>query len=91
MGNDLTISNSKKWFNDFSSISAIELAEILLNNIKKENKSDVDFTMIAEMSRALFVNCCYIAATKNSISKNKEMCEFYSSVLSRVYGNDCLI
>lgn len=87
----LTIDKAKGWFNEFSNMPAIQLVELLSSHLKKSNQDEFDCAMIAEISRALFVSCSYVAAMKSGVGKNDEMCRFYSEVLSKIYGNECRI
>lgn len=84
-----SIEESKDYFNKFSEMSRTELAELILNRLKEKTiegeEGAVHSSITAEIARALFIECCYNAAVKNSVMKNDELCKFYSSVLSDAY------
>lgn len=79
----MNIAHCKKLFNEFSNLPKKELAQIISKMIEQDTTEDA--IKNAETARALFVACCYDAATKNAMEKNDELCKFYSSVLSDMY------
>lgn len=73
-----------KWFNKFSDMSRVELINSIAD-ASKQPCSATDYSMLAEMARALFINCAYSASLENAKIKNSDICHLYSKSISEIY------
>lgn len=81
----VTKEKAKGLFNRFSDMPRQQIIELIT---KASNPtSAAEASELAEMARALFINCAYVASVENSKLKNSEMCYFYSKSISEVYQN----
>lgn len=74
------------WFNKFSNMTKQELINLISQ--QNDNDSAISASMLAEATRALFINCSYTASVENAKIKNDEICYFYSKVISEAYKNN---
>lgn len=74
------------WFNKFSDMSKQELIDFISK--KNDSNSAVNASMLAEATRALFINCSYTASLENAKLKNGDACYFYSKTISDAYKNN---
>lgn len=74
------------WFNRFSKMSKKELIDYICN--QNDNDSATNSSMLAEATKALFINCAYKASLENAIVKNSDICYLYSKAISDAYKNN---